>query len=170
MLSVIQSFYNYSAWANDRLFTAAAQVNPEQWLAPRHPSVGSLRDLMTHIVSCERGWILFVQGQHIEDLNAEDYASVAALRETWQSIKETTTRYLQSLDDVALERQVPWTGTDGETHDYPQWKMLFHQANHAMQHRSEAALILTELGVSTDWMDYLIFVSWKERPWLSRPS
>lgn len=170
MISVIQSFYNYQAWANGRLFTAAAQVSTEQWLAPRHPSIGSLRELMTHIVSCERGWIAYVQGQEIEDLHAEDFSSVAALRKTLDSIEETTNRYLQGLDDAALARRVSWTGTDDTTHDYPQWKMLLHQANHAMQHRSEAALILTELGVSTDWMDYLIFVSWEERPWLNSPA
>lgn len=168
MLQVIQSFYNYHAWANDRLFTAATQVSPEQWLAPSHATFGSLRDVMTHIVDVERGWIAYVQTeQFVEEWRAEDFESVAALRDAWHTINATTHSYIQSLNDAALERTIRWTGTDDETHDYPQWKILLHQANHAMQHRSEAALILSEMGASTDWMDYLIFVSWVERPWQS---
>jgi uncharacterized damage-inducible protein DinB len=168
--NVIQSYYNYNEWANDRLFATAAKLAPESWLTQSHAAFGSLRDVMTHIVSCERGWIAYVQGQDIGDLNPKDFESVATLHDAWRRINATTNSYIQSLNDAELERALSWTGTDGEAHDYPQWKMLLHQANHAMQHRSEAALILSELGASTDWMDYLIFVSWIEQPWRNQPS
>jgi uncharacterized damage-inducible protein DinB len=33
-----------------------------------------------------------------------------------------------------------------------------HQVNHATQHRSEAALLLTRFGYSPGWLDLLVYV------------
>jgi uncharacterized damage-inducible protein DinB len=35
---------------------------------------------------------------------------------------------------------------------------MLHQVNHATQHRSEAATMLTRLGCSPGWLDVLYFV------------
>jgi uncharacterized damage-inducible protein DinB len=46
----------------------------------------------------------------------------------------------------------------GEVWAYPLWQQLLHQTNHATQHRSEAALLLTRLGYSPGWLDLLVYV------------
>jgi uncharacterized damage-inducible protein DinB len=83
MYSVIRSLYHYHVWANDWLFITAAKLSPAQWLAPSHATFGSLRDVMTHIVGCERGWICKVQGQDVPGLSAEDFGSVWARCANW---------------------------------------------------------------------------------------
>jgi uncharacterized damage-inducible protein DinB len=39
----------------------------------------------------------------------------------------------------------------------PMWQMLAHLANHGTQHRSEAAVILTEAGRSPGDLDMIFF-------------
>jgi uncharacterized damage-inducible protein DinB len=51
----------------------------------------------------------------------------------------------------------------GETWSYPLWQQLLHQVNHATQHRSEAALLLTRLGFSPGWLDLLVYLD-AQRP------
>lgn len=169
MINVIRSVYHYQVWANERLFTAAARLSPEQWCAPNHPSHRSLRDIMIHLIDCEEGWIHDVQGKEGTYVTPDDEASVASLHQAWKAVSLRTQQYIQSLDNEGLARSVPWTDLEGETHDYPLWQLLLHQANHATQHRSEAALLLTQLGASTDLLDYLLFVNQVERPWQSSP-
>jgi uncharacterized damage-inducible protein DinB len=36
---------------------------------------------------------------------------------------------------------------------------MLHQANHATQHRSEVAMVLTEFGYSPDWLDFIRYLS-----------
>lgn len=38
------------------------------------------------------------------------------------------------------------------------WQMLLHQANHAMQHRSEVAVFLTEFGFSPGQLDLMRYL------------
>lgn len=40
---------------------------------------------------------------------------------------------------------------------YPLWQALLHQVNHATQHRSEAALLLTAAGHSPGNLDFLVY-------------
>ena len=57
-----------------------------------------------------------------------------------------------------LARVVSYVNFQGETWAYPLWQQLLHQVNHATQHRSEAALLLTRLGYSPGWLDLLVYV------------
>ncbi|HLL50859.1 MAG TPA: DinB family protein, partial [Thermomicrobiales bacterium] len=52
---------------------------------------------------------------------------------------------------------VAYVNFQGETWTYPLWQQLLHQVNHATQHRSEAALLLTRLGQSPGMLDFLYF-------------
>ncbi len=44
----------------------------------------------------------------------------------------------------------------------PRWQLLLHQANHQMQHRSEIALWLTQLGCSPGNLDMLFYLREQE--------
>ena len=54
----------------------------------------------------------------------------------------------------------------GERWAYPLWQQMIHQVNHATQHRSEAAVLLTQRGHSPGWLDLLYFVDLRNAPGL----
>ena len=47
---------------------------------------------------------------------------------------------------------------------YPLWQQMTHQVNHATQHRSEAAVLLTRHGRSPGGLDLLFFVDEENAP------
>ncbi len=159
MLEQIQSLYGYNTWANQCLFDTAAGLAPEQFLGQTHATLGNLRNVLAHIVGAQRLWIARAQGQpRPADVNPGQYVNVDELREAWVDVDASTHRFLDGLTEPDLNRTVRYVNDQGETWAYPLWQVLFHQVNHAMQHRSEAALVISAMGHSTGWMDYLVYI------------
>ena len=62
------------------------------------------------------------------------------------------------MTEPRLAAVVEYTNFHGERWAYPLWQQMTHQVNHATQHRSEAALMLTQAGHSPGGLDLLYFV------------
>jgi uncharacterized damage-inducible protein DinB len=61
--------------------------------------------------------------------------------------------YLLDLSDADLDRPFDL----GPRGTLPVWELLVHFANHATQHRSEAAILLTLYGHSPGDLDYFLY-------------
>jgi uncharacterized damage-inducible protein DinB len=152
---LIQSIYAHAGWANCKLFDAAAQL-PAAQLTTAHNAAGSIFNILLHLVDVQRVWLARAQQLPPPDLAVG--TSFAALREAWESVESQNRIYVDHLGADELTEIVRYTNSRGEPQAYPRWQILLHQALHAAQHRAEAALLLTQLGSSTGWLDYLIFV------------
>ena len=64
----------------------------------------------------------------------------------------------QTGRDARLAAPLAYVNMQGETWTYPLWQQMLHQVNHATQHRSETAVLLTQFGHSPGWLDLLYFV------------
>jgi len=87
-----------------------------------------------------------------------DVPDLASIRAHWDVIERDTQALVTALDDIRLSAVVEYTNFKGEKWAYPLWQQMLHQVNHATQHRSEAAVLLTKLGHSPEWLDVLYFV------------
>jgi uncharacterized damage-inducible protein DinB len=81
-------------------------------------------------------------------LNAADFPDVASIRRRWDEIERETQAFVVALSDAQLVQEVEYTNTEGPRWTYPLWQQMIHQVNHATQHRSEAAVMLTQFGHS----------------------
>src|SRR5438105_1214166 len=86
------------------------------------------------------------------------FPGLAAIRARWDEVERDTQAFIATLDDARLAAPLTYTNMQGETWTYPLWQQMIHQVNHATQHRSEAAVLLTQLGHSPGWLDLLYFV------------
>ena len=91
-------------------------------------------------------------------LNARQFADLASIRARWEGIEDETQAFVAGLTDAQLAGSVEYTNTEGERWVYPLWQQMIHQVNHATQHRSEAAVMLTQFGYSPGWLDFLYYV------------
>lgn len=67
--------------------------------------------------------------------------------------------YLNSLSDETLWGYVRYTTPEGVKRERLLWHCLYHVVNHGTQHRSEAAVRLTELGHSPGEVDFTLFLN-----------
>ncbi len=157
MLDRIRAHYECSAWANSRILDITARLEPEQFLA-EHDGAGSIRDILVHIASAQWVWLERWRGSSPSKAwDATAFPEVATLRAEWSTLNEATADYLAGLSEPDLDRFVTYVNFAGETWSYPRWQVLLHQVNHATQHRSEVALLLTQAGHSPGDLDFLRF-------------
>jgi len=158
MLEAIRDLYAYSAWANARILETAEQLTPEQYTTASD-GCDSIRDTLVHTASAQWLWLERWRENSPRELwDPAEFPDVAALRARWLEVEEATAAYIAGLRKSDLARVVSYVNFQGEPWAYPLWHQLLHQVNHATQHRSEAALLLTRLGYSPGWLDFLVYV------------
>lgn len=158
MLEAVRSLYAYSSWANTRVLDTAERLKVQQFIAVNDGG-DSIRDILVHTASAHWTWLERCQGASPSALwNSADFPYVATLRARWAEVENDTRTYIDRLDEADLQRIITYVNFQGQTWSYPLWQALLHQANHATQHRSEAALLLTRFGCSPGDLDLLVYV------------
>jgi uncharacterized damage-inducible protein DinB len=159
MCEMIGTLYRYSGWANARILDTAAQLSPEQFLAACGASFDSVRDTLVHTMGGQ--WIYLERWQGRSPgamLDPQEFPDLASVRVRWDRIERDTQAFVAELSDARLARVVEYTNIEGQAWAYPLWQQMIHQVNHATQHRSEAAVMLTQFGFSPGWLDFLHFI------------
>jgi uncharacterized damage-inducible protein DinB len=155
----IRTLYQYSAWANGRILDTAAGLAPGQLTEGAGASYGSVRDTLVHTMSAQWIWLQRWKGVSPRAmLRAGDFPDLGAIRTHWVALERETRDFVEGLDEAQLARVLSYTNTRGQEWAYPLWQMLIHQVNHATQHRSEAALLLTQMGHSPGDLDLLVYM------------
>ena len=155
----IRTLYAYNAWANGRVLDAAGRLGPEEPRVDGGASFSSIHDTLVHIMGAQ--WIFLRRWQGTSPSAmpaAEAFRDLDAIRQRWAEIEGETEQFVAGITDRDLAREVAYLNTAGERWAYPLWQQMVHQVNHATQHRSEAAVMLTRLGFSPGWLDLLYFI------------
>lgn len=163
-IETIQILYGYNAWANDRILDTAANLTAGQLAAKAGASFDSIHDTLVHIMNAQWLWLSRWQGVSPRTmLDPAGFPDLHSIRARWQQIERDMQAFTARLDESALGRVVDYTNTAGQPNAYPLWQMMVHQVNHATQHRSEIAMILTQFGHSPGWLDFLHYLDLQKK-------
>lgn len=163
---LIRSLFEHNEWANERVLDAAARVSEEELTKERGPDCGSLHDILTHILGSHMMAIMTWKVEQPMPAKVEPGGLMAAMRESYSRVHEKLREIVDSLTDESLDGTIellhPTKDGEWRTWERPAWQVALSYGSHAMQHRGEAALILTELGHSPGELDYSYFC-WRIR-------
>jgi uncharacterized damage-inducible protein DinB len=160
MLEYISLIYDYTFWANQRLLNTCEQLSQAQLDAPTKNGYASLRVTLVHTMNAFWIWRSRWQGvSPASALNEQDFPTLAAVRTRWQEEDELTRAFLASLTESALASTFTYQNLKGQTFTLPLWQTMVHVANHATQHRSEVAFMLTALEHSPGDLDMSVFLN-----------
>ena len=154
-----QTLFGYNYQANGRLIDAAARVAVEDYYAEGDYSHGSLHGLLFHILRTEHVWRTILktgQGPN-PPLSLEDFPDLPGLETRWQAEQTAMLTYINSLSDDELDGEIEATDWRGVAHTMKRWVILEHVILHGMQHRSEAAALLTHFGQSPGNLDFIFY-------------
>lgn len=155
--SDILSLLDYARWANGRLLEAAGKITPQQFSSPYRATYGSLRGILVHILVSYRVWLSRCRdGQMPSELpDPAQFPDLETFASRFQALEAEVRAYLEALDEEAFQQTITYTTSKGVAYHNSIWQIFAHLVNHATQHRSEAAEILTTYGSSPGDLDLI---------------
>lgn len=157
-LSYLRTLVDFHYWSRDRVLTAVAMLDAEQYTRPLGGSFGSVRDTLNHTYGAEVLWLRRWFGESPTAFPADMPATAPELGTAWRDQETALRAFVQGLDEQGMHRIVAYRNLAGVPGESPVWQMLVHVVNHATYHRGQVATLLRQLGatpaVSTDLIGY----------------
>ena len=148
----IAYLFAFDRWATRRVLSVIDGLPAEVWGATGVVGDRGLGSVLVHQLGAHMRWRLGLGGDDEAAGEArperEPLLSPDALARRWALEWDAMDAWLGTRTDAWLDEL-----GDG----VPMWQMLAHVVNHGTQHRSEAAVILTEAGRSPGDLDMIFF-------------
>ena len=146
MKSRYTMFAAYNAWANERLYDAAARLSDADYRADRGAFFKSVHGTLNHLLLGDRIWMrrFTGSGEHPARLDAILCDAFAELRAARRAEDARITDWIASLSDAAVAGTLRYrTIVNPTTIEQTLAPALDHFFNHQTHHRGQAHCLLT---------------------------
>jgi uncharacterized damage-inducible protein DinB len=140
--------FRHNLWANLRLIDTCSTLTDEQLSASVNGTYGPVRDTLLHMIKSEERYVALLTGQ-TPTTSPEPFPGFDQLRERARKSGKALVSVVQNLD---TERVLEGTWR-GSSYSLPVFVPLIQAINHATEHRSQIATILTQLGLQPPELD-----------------
>ncbi|MCD2174796.1 DinB family protein [Rhizobium sp. C4] len=145
--SVLTSLFEYKASAGSDLLDSLADV---EQAVPQDKFHRALR-ILNHAHIVDRIFLAHLQGQpHGFTASWQsDAPAVGDLAKATREVDQNYLAHLNTLDDEALDEEISFTFTDGQSGRMTRAEMLLHVATHSGYHRGEAGSHIPEVEAAS---------------------
>ncbi len=151
----------YNAWANLRLYEAAAALPDAEYRADRGAFFKSVHGTLNHLLVADKIWMhrFTGDGEAPTRLDAILFEDPAELRREREREDARIVHYAGGLSEAALEARIRYrTITNPTDVEQPLAPALLHMFNHQTHHRGQVHALLTGLGRSAPSLDLPYFM------------
>lgn len=154
------AFAHYNAWANLRLYDAAASLDDAAYRADRGAFFKSVHGTLNHLLVADRIWMrrFTGSGDAPDRLDAILFHDLSALRAAREAEDARIVAYVAGLSDEALAGTIRYrrVSTPDEL-EQPLASALAHVFNHQTHHRGQVHALLTGLAGKAPELDLLYY-------------
>ena len=153
-------FGHYNAWANARLYDAAAMLSPEQYRVDRGAFFKSVHGTLNHLLATDRIWLqrFTGEGDAPDRLDAILCETFAELRVARVAEDRRIADYVDGLTDARIAGIIRYRRVSSpEVFEQQLAPALAHWFNHQTHHRGQAHALLTGLAGAAPELDLLFF-------------
>jgi uncharacterized damage-inducible protein DinB len=150
----------YNAWANTRLYDAAAGLSDADYRADRGAFFGSVHGTLNHLLVADRIWMHRVTGDGPTHsaLDTVLHGAPPDLRADREREDEQIHPRVGGLDAATLAGSFSYTTISKPAPiTQPLASALAHFFNHQTHHRGQVHALLTGLGVAAPSLDLILF-------------
>ncbi len=148
---LVLRLYRHNRWASQLIMEACLGLTPEQLGTSVPGTYGRLASTLAHLASAEAGY-LWRFDQDPGRFSWDDDDPVPPVSTLASVLDATGARFVEVAAMTPGDRVLSYE-VDGEERRWPAWVVLGQVIDHAREHRSHAATILTQLGIEPPDMD-----------------
>jgi uncharacterized damage-inducible protein DinB len=149
MTTGLSDFFKYNLWANLRLLDACAQLSDAQLDFTMQGTYGSVRETLFHMFASEEGYAQHCAGTaptpRLKELTAFPGFDELRRRAEWSGKELITFAEQGELDRIL--------SLDEGTYEAPVIVVLIQAINHAIDHSSQIATLLSQQGIEAPGLD-----------------
>lgn len=153
-------FAGYNAWANRRLYDAAALLGDADYRADRGVFFRSMHGTLNHLLTADRVWMhrFTGEGPSPDRLDAIVHDRLADLRAAREAEDRRIAAYVESLDEERLAGSIRYRRVSTpDEFVQPLMPALDHFFNHQTHHRGQAHSVLCSFGRRELVLDLLAY-------------
>ena len=160
----LEQLIDFNYWGNGLILKYAEQLDESDFIEKGLHSHGGLRDILAHMLFAEWIWLDRMQqtAMPVEEMrkkfDAERYTDVESLYKDWFDLELRMRAFVAKMPEEIITQEFTYTRSDGSECADSYADIITQVTFHAMQHRAECAMILTEKGKSPGNMDYLVYL------------
>lgn len=169
----LQLMARYNQWMNDKLYTAAATLTPEQLFADNKAFFGSLFNTLNHLLAADIIWLKrfarhpaqwpalspLLQLNDPQGLANRLFDQLDQLTAQRQWLDQLIIDWAAELSDGDLDLTLHYVNTAGAQHRRNFYALLTHFFNHQTHHRGQATTLLSQAGVDVGTTDLLALIA-----------
>ena len=157
-MDLLLEFFRHNSMMNQRLIEACQDLSPEQMAIDTPGTYGSIGATLVHIANAQAGYAArLLDRERPERLPEDPFPGFSVLAER---LRESDRQLEEAAGRTDWDRQVQITGNDPPgTWLMPVGLYLLQAINHGIEHRSQIATTLTQLGVEPPEMDGWGYIS-----------
>jgi uncharacterized damage-inducible protein DinB len=145
----VRYLFAYDRWATEKVLAQLEGIDAEVWQGSDVVGDRGLGSILVHMLGAHQRWRLaFEEIDESPEPEEEPLPSPDELVGRWKAELDAMDRFLGDVTAGFLADVNE--GVTGAV-------MLLHPANHGTQHRSEAAVLLTQAGASPGDLDLIFF-------------
>ncbi|HEU5367866.1 MAG TPA: DinB family protein [Ktedonobacterales bacterium] len=153
MTSGVADFFKHNLWANLRLLDACAQLSDAQLDAAMNGTFGSARQTLMHLLAVEEGFARLCTGTApVPPLKEGD--TFPGFDELRRRAEQSGNRLIAFAEQADMSQSLQLAGRNYKT---PVMVVLIQVINHAMEHRSQVATLLSQQGIELPSLDGLSY-------------
>lgn len=167
LTSYFRMLGHYNAWANVRLYDAAARLDETQYKADRGAFFKSVHGTLNHLLVTDRIWMkrFAGEGDAPDRLDAILFETFEALRAARVAEDARIAAYADGLNETRIAGTISYRRVSRPEQFVQQLApALAHWFNHQTHHRGQTHALLTGLGQPSIELDLLFFQREQAKP------
>ncbi len=149
MTTGLPDFFTYNLWANLRLLDACAHLSDAQLDATTKGTFGSVRETLMHLFAAEEGYARALTGTS-PTARLEELSTLPGFDELRRRAKRSGEALIRVAEQGELSQILH---LDGGTYDAPAIVVVIQAINHAIDHRSQIATLLSQQDIEPPDLD-----------------